>query len=143
MLLGELIATTRATGETVRQQTASIESLSVTVHASTQVMSKLEDGLTHANNDIMRLSKTVLTAESLRAFGLHAEDAAEHKIDLTWVRAGRIREESNSPIRAQIKSAMAVLIMSAIITTAWGAFAPNWTLPSSRVTIPTKPDKPR
>lgn len=140
LLVGELTATSRATSEAVRIQTAAIERLSREVQTSGNGFARLEEGLKRANADIITLRDSVVTPGTLRKFGLHTEDAAQTKLDLEHLRELRETSDSRRPIGDNVKQSVVVLVVVSIL--GWAGTA-LWKTVRIEITAPPPTDETR
>lgn len=117
--VGELTAHIKSTQESINRQTASIDKLSVEVHQLASKHSKLEHGLTKANEDIMSIKNNMVTSDKLGDYGLKSYDQNGHKEDLEYLRKIRYKHEKTKPLIFNIKRGIITAIASIVVTAIW------------------------
>lgn len=118
-LLGELTATVKMSSEAVSR-------LSEDLRANSERQASVERGIAHANEDLKRISREMVTRDKLRTAGLDMDDAVEHRKDFEHLRSARVAAEERKPISQAV--IIAVLSAAALAVSGWvgGQIVSRW-----------------
>lgn len=109
LLVGELSGTVKVLAEHVSRQTRAIET-------QTSSTSRMESALKHINDDIKRLRDESVTPETLQKYGFRVDEPQEMRKDFEHLRTIRKQADERKPIAGHVKTAIAVIIVTASLS---------------------------